>query len=260
MLKKGRQIQPLFFNLFISVAKRRGMVYNLTMDVALKEGEVLEELFEGKKIIQNVRLYRFTSDSVLLSKFVKGKKGDVVADFCAGGGIVGLHFLCLNSHIKSVTLYEMQSALSDMSARTIACNGFENARAVCTRIQDLGGETAGAYSLVLCNPPYERGGFENQSYEKAICRKEITITLAEIIAAAKRALKFGGRLGIVNRADRVAELLYLLKHSGLEPKRMQFVCGREGAKPYLVLVEACRGGREGIDVLPNCVNTNIGTN
>lgn len=236
------------------------MVYNLTMDVALKEGEVLEELFEGKKIIQNVRLYRFTSDSILLSKFVKGKKGDVVADFCAGGGIVGLHFLCLNSHIKSVTLYEMQSALSDMSARTIACNGFENARAVCTRIQDIGGETADAYSLVLCNPPYERGGFENQSYEKAICRKEITITLAEIIAAAKRALKFGGRLGIVNRADRVAELLYLLKHSGLEPKRMQFVCGREGAKPYLVLVEACKGGREGIDVLPNCVNTNIGTN
>lgn len=236
------------------------MVYNCGMDVTLKEGEVIEELFEGKKIIQNVSLYRFTSDSVLLSKFVRGKKGDVVADFCAGGGIVGLHFLCLNPHIKSVTLYELQPALSDMSARTIAFNNFENARAVCTRIQDLGRETYGAYSLVLCNPPYERGGFENISYEKAICRKEITVTLQEIVVAANRALKFGGRLGIVNRADRVAELLYLLKANGLEPKRMQFVCGREGAKPYLVLVEACKGGREGIDVLPSFININVGTN
>ena len=80
-------------------------MYNVAMEIALKEGEVLEELFQDKKIIQNVNLYRFTSDSVLLSKFVKGKKGDVVADFCAGSGIVGLHFLCLNPHISSVEFY-----------------------------------------------------------------------------------------------------------------------------------------------------------
>lgn len=224
------------------------------MEISLKEGEVLEELFGDKKIIQNINLYRFTSDSVLLSKFIKGKKGDVVADFCAGSGIVGLHFLCLNPHISSVTLYEMQPALSDMSARTIAYNGFANARAVCTRIQDLGSELNGRFSLVLCNPPYERGGFENISYEKAICRKEITITLNEIIDAAARLLKFGGRIGIVNRADRVAELLFALKSKKLEPKRLLFVCGARSKKPYLVMVEACKGGREGVEVLPFCEN------
>ena len=156
------------------------------METALKDGEVLEELFEDKKIIQNVDLYRFTSDSILLSRFVKGKKGDTVADFCAGSGIVGLHFLCLNPHISSVVLYEMQPALSDMSARTIACNGFSKAVAECMRVQDIGKERNGRFSLVLCNPPYERGGFENISYEKAVCRKEITITLAEILDAAAR--------------------------------------------------------------------------
>ena len=40
----------------------------------------------------------------------------------------------------------------------------------------------------------ERGGFENLTYEKAVCRKEITITLAEILDAAARLLKFGGRI------------------------------------------------------------------
>lgn len=238
----------------ICVAKWRAIMYNGLMEIALKEGEVLEELFGDKKIIQNTSLYRFTSDSVLLSKFVKGKKGDVVADFCAGSGIVGLHFMCLNTHIASVTLYEMQPALSDMSARTIQYNNFAKAAAVCARVQDIGAEYNGRYSLVLCNPPYERGGFENISYEKAICRKEITITLAEILDVAARLLKFGGRLAIINRADRVAELVYGLKSRSLEPKRMQFVCGAGAKKPYLVMVEACKGGREGVDVLPVCEN------
>lgn len=225
---------------------------------ALKEGEVLEELFEDKKIIQNTKLYRFTSDSVLLSRFVRGKKDDVVADFCSGSGIVGLHFMCLNTHIKSVTLYEMQPALSDMCARTIEHNGFSNAVAVCGRIQDIDRSADGKFSLILCNPPYEKSGFEKESFEKAVCRKEITITLAEIIAIAKRTLKFGGRLGIINRADRLAELIWLLKQNGLEPKRIQLVSGTHGGKPYMVMAEAVKGGKEGLDVLPLAVNRQTG--
>ena len=59
----------------------------------LRPGESLEELFEGGlKIIQNKNYYRFTSDSVLLTRFVRAKRGERVADFCAGSGIVGLHF------------------------------------------------------------------------------------------------------------------------------------------------------------------------
>ncbi len=220
----------------------------------LLPGEVCEELYGDKKIIQNASLYRFTSDSVLLSRFVKGKKNDVVADFCAGSGIVGLHFLCLNPHVGSVTLYEMQPALSDMSARTVAYNGFTNVTAECVRVQDIGAERNGRFSLVLCNPPYERGGFENAVYEKAVCRKEITITLGEILDVAARTLKFGGRLAIVNRADRTAELVFGMKSRGIEPKRLQFVCGTPGGRPYLVLAEGCKGGKEGCEVLPFAVN------
>lgn len=219
----------------------------------LKDGEVLEELFGDKKIIQNKNLYRFTSDSILLSRFARGKYGDVVADFCAGSGIVGFHFACLNPQISSLTLFEMQPALSDMSARTAEINGFE-CNAVCCRVQDIGAEYNDRFSLILCNPPYEKSGFENQSFEKAVCRKEITVTLKEIILSAKKRLKFGGRLAILNRADRTAELIYALKESKLEPKRLQFIAGAAGAKPYLVMVEAVKGGKEGIEILPAAVN------
>ncbi len=219
----------------------------------LKENEVLESFYGDKKIIQNINLYRFTSDSILLSKFAKAKFGDKVADFCSGSGVVGFHFLCLNSVISSLTLFEMQESLADMSRRTAQLNEFD-CEVVCTRLQDISAEFNDRFSLILCNPPYERGGFENEVYERAICRKELTITLEEIVEQAFKKLKFGGRLAIINRADRVAELIYLLKKRGLEPKRIQFVCGTPGAKPYLVMVEAVKGGKEGVDVLPAVVN------
>ena len=219
----------------------------------LKDGEVLESFFEDKKIIQNVNLYRFTSDSILLSRFARAKKGDKVADFCSGSGVVGFHFLCLNPITESLDLFEMQPALAEMSERTALLNGFD-CTVHCTKLQDIGREWDDKFSLILCNPPYEKSGFENDSYERAICRKEITITLAEIVEAAYRAVKFGGRFAIINRADRTAELIYLLKKRGLEPKKLQFVTGAKGAKPYLVMVEAVKGGKEGIEILPELVN------
>ncbi len=219
----------------------------------LKDGEVLEEFFGDKKIIQNVNLYRFTSDSILLSRFARAKYGDNVADFCSGSGVVGFHFLCLNPQIRSLTLFEMQESLAEMSRRTAELNGFD-----CTvelmRIQDIPRAYDDKFSLILCNPPYEKAGFENEVYERAVCRKEITLTLGEIIETAYRKLKFGGRLCLLNRADRSAELLYKLKARGLEPKRIQFVAGAKGAKPYIILVEAVKGGKEGVEVLPSAVN------
>ncbi len=219
----------------------------------LKQDEVLEEFYEDKKIIQNTKLYRFTSDSILLSRFARAKHGDNVADFCSGSGVVGFHFACLNKNISSLTLFEMQESLADMSRRTAELNGFQ-CKVENMRLQDIGREYDDKFSLILCNPPYERGGFENEVYERAVCRKEITLTLPEIVEAAFRKLKFGGRFAVLQRADRSAELLYLLKKRGLEPKRMQFVSGASGAKPYLVMVEAVKGGREGVDVLPDIIN------
>lgn len=224
------------------------------MEPTLKHGESAETLFGDKIIIQNTELYRFTSDSILLSRFAKGKVKDRVADFCAGSGAVGFHFLCLNPHIQSLTLFELQPALADMARRTASANGFD-CRVVGGRVQDIGAEFDGAFSLILCNPPYERGGFENISYEKAICRKEITITLPEIIEVAAKKLKFGGRFATVNRADRLAEIFYTLKAHGLEPKKMQFIRGGENTVPYAVMVEAVKGGKPTIEILPDIVNT-----
>lgn len=226
--------------------------------VTLGEYEVAEDmLIDNLKIVQDTRLYRFTSDSVLLSKFASVKNGDAVADFCAGSGVVAYHFYALHRHQKqrlTFTLFELQKPLSDLSKKTAILNGFDNFTFECGRLQDIDEKYREKFSLVLCNPPYERGGLENECYEKAICRKEITLTLQEIAKAAAFALKFGGRIAMVHRADRLAEVCYTLRAVNIEVKKIQFVAGRYGAKPYLVLIEAVKGGKPGCDILPTAVN------
>ena len=231
-----------------------------TGEVDLNEYEVLEDmLIDGLKIVQDTRLYRFTSDSVLLSKFAHAKKGDVVADFCAGSGIVAFHFYALNRHrIKDLhfTLFEMQEPLFRISEKTAKYNGFDNFSFVQGKLQDISKEYNEKFSLILCNPPYERvgTGFDNDEYHKAVCRKELTITLKEIARAANFALKYGGRIAMLHRADRLAEVCYTLHEENIEVKKIQFVGGRSESKPYLVLIEGVKGGKPSCEILEMIVN------
>ncbi len=228
------------------------------MEITLNEFEVAEDmLIDGLKIVQDVRLYRFTSDSVLLSRFATAKPKDKIADFCAGSGVVGFHFYALNRkklENAPIVLFELQKNLSELSQKTAALNGFDNFAFENIPLQELPKAYYEQFSLILCNPPYERGGLENEAFEKAICRKELTLTLDELAAACARALKFGGRVDMVHRADRLAEICYTLKKYNLEVKKLQFVKGSEGALPYLVLVEAVKGGKPTTKLLPTLIN------
>lgn len=229
--------------------------------VELGQFEVAEDMcLDGLKIVQDTRLYRFTSDSVLLSKFVEPKAKEKVADFCAGSGIVGFHFYALHKEkhpTMPLSLFEMQSPLVELSKKTAVLNGFKNFDFFNVKLQDIPKQYPQlheSFSLILCNPPYERGGFDNDEYHKAICRKEITLNLQEIASAAAWSLKYGGRIAIINRADRLAELCYTFKSVGVEIKKMQFVAGSKNAKPYLVMVEGVKGGKPCLEILPTLVN------
>ena len=170
-----------------------------------------EYLLDGMKILQDSDEYRFTSDSVLLARFLKAKREERVADFCSGSGVVGLHFYGENSGVEHVTLFEMQPRLARMSAKSVALNGLQEYFTVeNVRLQEIPAHYTEAFSLILCNPPYERGGFSAAAENPACVR--------------------------------------------LEPKKLQFIAGKEGAKPYAVLIAAVKGGKAGLDVLPAQIN------
>ncbi|MBR2336486.1 MAG: methyltransferase [Clostridia bacterium] len=224
----------------------------------LKENETLEDLLiDGLKIIQNINLYRFSSDAVLLSKFASYKKGDTVADFCAGSGIVGMHFYALNKGVNRVDGYEIQRELADTFMRSIEYNGLED-KIFCYNmpIQEIGKEKNGEYSLILCNPPYKKknSGGTNPEGHIAICRHEIAVTLDEIISVSAKKLKHGGRLAMCQRVERLTDMLEAMRRNKIEPYKLQFVTSGDEQKPYLFLVEGVKGVCRQLTVLETIRN------
>ena len=120
---------------------------------------ITEDLMIGDlKIVQDKRLYRFTSDSIVLSRFADCLKSEVVADFCAGSGIVGLHYYGLHAdRVKTVDLFELQPELCEIARKSIEINGLQDKFSLIEgRLQDAPVSLNGKYTLVLCNPPYIR--------------------------------------------------------------------------------------------------------
>ena len=220
--------------------------------------EVIEELGIGNlKIIQDDTLYRFTSDAVLLTRFAKAKKGDVVADFCSGSGIVGIHFYALNKNIKSVDLFEIQKELADLSAKSVKLNGLDGVFSVYnTPLQEIPKSFNTKYTLILCNPPYKKknSGEAPSNIKKAICKHEITITQEEIIEISAKKLNFGGRLCMCQRIERFTDMIVKMRECNLEPSRIQMVSTGEGKPPYLFLIEAVKGVKPQLKVLENAIN------
>ncbi len=220
--------------------------------------EIIEDLnLNGLKIFQNDEYYKFTSDAVLLSKFAVVKKNDVVADFCSGSGIVGLHLYGLNiNSIKSVTLFEMQKPLYEMSKKTIELNGLNNVFSIInTKIQDISKDYNEKFSLIVCNPPYlpKNSGVMQEKETIAMCRRELYLPLEELIYSVSRCLKFGGRVNLCYRADRLSDLIFAMKKNNIEPKKLQTVSAKS-KEPYLVLLEGVKGGKSGIKIYKNLEN------
>ena len=100
-----------------------------------------------------------------------------------------------------------------------------------------------SFDVVTSNPPYMIGqhGLVNPDIEKAAARHEILCTFEDVVRAAAKLLRPGGRFYLVHRPFRLAELITVLSAYHQEPKRLVYpYVDRE---PNMVLIEAVRGGR-----------------
>lgn len=68
--------------------------------------------------------------------------------------------------------------------------------------------------------------------------------------SAAKVLRFGGRLFMVHRADRLADLIQLSRQYKLEPKTVRLVHPSKGKNANLVLFSALLGGGVQLDCLP----------
>lgn len=215
----------------------------------LFENERLDDLeYDNLFIIQNKCGYSFTSDAVDLANFAKCKKDSIIIDLCSGSGVVGI--LCANKNkAKFCYLVELQKALSNMCVRSINYNNQNDKfKVINKKLQNihkfLGVEIA---DCITCNPPYLScdNALQTGCMEKNIAKFELKVKLCEIIKEASKLLKFGGTLYMVNRENRLADIICFSRKFNMEVKIVKIKKCRAN---NIVLTKIVKGAKSGMRI------------
>ena len=220
----------------------------------------IDELWPGgPRFTQDDNTFRLGTDSVLLSHFVDAKGASYACDLGCGSGIISI-LMAWESPKLHVDGIEIQPHAANLARENAATNSLSD------RINIIEGDivrhreflVAGAYDLVVANPPYfaPGRGRSSQSGSTAVAREELSCTLEDICAAAAYLTRWGGKFALVHRPERLAEVIRALSAAGLEPKRLRFVHYRAASAPNLVLIESRRGGNPSLTVEPPLILTN----
>jgi len=141
----------------------------------------------------------------------------------------------------------------ERAKRTVKGNGLEDLIEIIQL--DIGDAErvlgVGKFDLVVSNPPYlpvDRGE-HNRKDPIAIARHELCCNLKTVVYAASRLVKYGGRVALVHRPDRLADIIIEMGNCRLFPKRMQLVYPRPNKRPNMVLIEAQYGSKPELVIL-----------
>ena len=215
-------------------------------EVKIYDDESVDDLqLNGLRLIQKEDAFRFGVDAVLLSDFANIKKNFRVIDLCTGTGIVP--FLLLGKYSpKEVVGMEIQEEMVEMASRSSKLNNAEECVKFINRdLKDIDYlKGLEKFDSLTVNPPYKinNAGIVNQSDKLAIARHEVMCTLEDVIKASRVLLKDNGRMYMVHRPERLADIITLMRKYKIEPKRIRMVHPNSKKAPNIVLVEGQRDG------------------
>ncbi len=206
-------------------------------------------------LFQPVQGYRAAIDPVLLAAAVPAVAGQAVLELGCGTGAA---LLCLAARVPdlAVTGLEIQPFAAGLARQGAMASG------VADRVRVLDGDVAApppelipnSFDHVLSNPPFWPAGRHtpSPSGHKAASHGEGAGDLAGFIQAALRLLKSRGRLTLIYPAERLDDLLSLLR-GRFGDVRILPLWPRAGAPARRVIVTARRDSRGGLSLLPGLV-------
>lgn len=202
----------------------------------------------GLKLMQDKNLFCFGTDAVLLANFAKISKNAEVLDIGTGNGIIPI-LLSAKTGAKHITAIEIQEQSYALAVKNVELNNLED------RISVIFGDVKEKsvlnkqFNYITCNPPYKKvgTGIKNPDSPLAIARHELTLTLDDLFLSASRLLMSKGKIAVVHKPERLAEIFYTMNKYKIEPKRVQLVYSdKKSAEPSLVLVEGAKDGGAGL--------------
>lgn len=220
----------------------------------LSESERLEDLQCGDlKIIQDKKLYTFTSDSVILAKFVKTKKKEIAVEIGAGCGVISILVQAKNE-VEHIFSFEIQEKMADLCQKNLELNNLGNK---ITLVRDDVKNfkkyiKPASVDVVFSNPPFYKTTNFEQNLVKKYAKEEVLLPIESLVETTSLMLKNGGSFYCVYGAERACELITLCQNKNLTVKEMFFTENGKG-KTQLVVLKCVKGGKNGVKVLPNLV-------
>ena len=176
--------------------------------VALTE----DKLLGGRvRFCQPASGYRVAIDPVLLASAVPAVSGSRVLDLGTG---VGAAAICLAVRVADcqIDAVELQPEFADIAADNVKRNSLNGRLSlhVCD-VMSLPSAFSHSFDHVMANPPYLPASRAAPPSRHDLSKVECSAGLADWVAAASNALRLKGSLTFIHRADRLDELLALVR-------------------------------------------------
>lgn len=216
-----------------------------------------DHIFEFEKLSEDINIcvsheHGFGTDAFLLADFCEYRKKDKACDLGTGCGIIPL---IMQRHAPPLITYavDIQPLAIKQLKISLKKNNISNIEPICADLKELWQDAPlGTLSLVTCNPPYKaaNAGIESSLDAHKIARHEILCNINDVCHAASKLLKYGGRLCLCNRPERLSDVIYAMKKNNIEPKRLRFVSKNESTAPWLFLIEGKKNSKPFMQILP----------
>ena len=196
--------------------------------------------------------HTFGTDAFLLADFAKVRHKDIVCDLGTGCGIIAV-LMKLRYEPKKVYGIDIQKQAIEQFEITVERSSLSEVYPLQMDLKTLTDKVPlGQCDVVTCNPPYKaaKAGIESELDAHKIARHEILCNINDVCAAADKLLKFGGRLCLCNRPERLADVICAMRANHIEPKTLRFVSKTEYDTPWLFLIEGRKGGGAFMKVMP----------
>lgn len=218
----------------------------------------MEYLSNGFTLDIPAGVFPFSTDSVVLADFVKLPKNAAVLDLGAGCGTIGT-LLCAKDPSCQVTGVELDQAAHESALGNIQRNGLQSRMSsICADLRALPVTLqSGNFHCCVSNPPYYTGGPASRS--TPLARRDDCCGIADLCAAASKALKFGGDFFLVHKPEKLAELCACASNAKLEPKRLCLVRHSADAPVSMILLSCRKGGKPGLTLDERCLFNLDGT-
>lgn len=210
--------------------------------------ELREDGFLGGrlKITQPVHGYRSGADAVMLAAACAAGPGQSVLELGCGAGVASL---CLGWRVPSLHLtgLERQADYAEL-ARHNATRNDVPLDVLTGELGDMPSELRQqSFDHVIANPPYFTAGTESADAGRNLSRQEDT-PLSDWIESALRRLKPGGKLTMIQRADRLDAFIGPLRGRAGAITILP-IAARPGREAGRIILTAQKGGRTPLRLL-----------